>query len=456
MPPIWRSSTTRLSSSQDNRAGRSPGSRPPDRSTPRTEPILAPGYDGGALSVDPCGHVAFTTAAGIGWTVGSAARHVHSGVFVTHRMDSREYRTRWGRAFFDACIPRQTTVCARFVTTDDDDITPEFTGTPVPLYRRPTGRERPWAQIGDYDDFETFECPVHAGRGRYLWTELTLTGTARLTPRIRQIRVERPGHALLDTLPKSWSRNDIDADFLQRFLAPAEALLYEMDSKAALRAVLVDPSAAPQESLAWLASFTGLTLDRRWPEPARRTLISEAYELFRRRGTKAGLRRFIGIYLGSDPQIVEQWQLRGLGGTVLGTTPKGDKTPNIGASVRETGTLGRFMIGGTMLQPTLFATSAHRYAVLVNGNLTDEQRGMVRELIVDQGPAHALGTLMELGAGMRLGTLRIGLTSYVGPQPAAARAPLGKMRLGDDDVIGAAAIGSRIGKDAITGWVRVG
>ena len=29
--------------------------------------------------------------------------------------------------------------------------------------------------------------------------------------------------------------------FMQRFLAPADALLYEMDRKAALRAVLVDP-----------------------------------------------------------------------------------------------------------------------------------------------------------------------------------------------------------------------
>ncbi|MCU1644969.1 MAG: hypothetical protein JWN03_5244, partial [Nocardia sp.] len=324
------------------------------------------------------------------------------------------------------------------------------------LYRRPTGRERPWAQIAAEDRFETYESPVHADRGRYLWIELTLDGTARLTPRIREIRVERPGHALLDTLPKSWSRNDIDADFMQRFLAPVDGLLYELDGKAALRAVLVDPSATPQEALAWLARFAGLTLDRRWSESARRALVAEVYQLFRRRGTKEALRRMIAIYLGFEPQIIERWQLRGLGGTVLDTKREGLPTPNIGASVRETGTLGRFMIGGTPLQPTSFATFAHQFTVLVNGTLTAEQREVVRDLIQAHGPAHTLGTIKELGAGMRMGTLRVGLTSYVGPQPEASRAMLGTLRLGSDGVVGTPMIGSRIGQDAIAGQVRVG
>ena len=85
----------------------------------------------------------------------------------------------------------------------------------------------------------------------------------------------------------------------------------------------------------------------------------------------------IAIYLGFDPQIIERWQLRGLGGTVLNTTRDGAVTPNIGASMRETGMLGRFMIGGTPLQPTSFDTCAHQYTVLVNGTLTAEQRDVV-------------------------------------------------------------------------------
>ena len=125
-----------------------------------------------------------------------------------------------------------------------------------------------------------------------------LTGTERVTPRVRAMRVERPGHALLRALPRAWSRDDGDADFLQRFLAPAEGMLHELDERAAQRAVLVDPQATPQEALPWLASFAGLVLDRRWPGSARRGLIAEAYPLYRRRGTKAALTRILEIYLG--------------------------------------------------------------------------------------------------------------------------------------------------------------
>ena len=160
-----------------------------------------------------------------------------------------------------------------------------------------------------------------AAPGRYLWVQLVLRGTERVSPRVRALRVERPGHDLLNALPRSWSRDDDDADFLQRLLAPAEGMLHELDEWAERRAVLVDPRATPSAALDWLAGFAALALDQRWPETARRTLIAEVYQLYRRRGTKAALLRILAIYLGYPPQLVEAWQLRGLAGAVLGTRP---------------------------------------------------------------------------------------------------------------------------------------
>ena len=80
---------------------------------------------------------------------------------------------------------------------------------------------------------------VAGGRGSrpgIWWIELALAGPPACTPRIRAIPLNGLGHALLDTLPKSWSRDEVNAEFIQRVLAPADALLYEMDRKAALRA----------------------------------------------------------------------------------------------------------------------------------------------------------------------------------------------------------------------------
>jgi len=450
------------------------------------EPVAAVKYDGGGVSFAPDGRIAYTASDGIRWTGPSTARHVSDGSVVTYRLDSKQYRTMWGRVFIDACVPPNTSIGLRFLTADDDDEIldpieaegPDRGGRPLPEpeatppmpsqlrlaavprpfrpYRRPTGRERAWAQIPADDPFETYEAPVNAPPGRYLWLHLLLHGTARVSPKVRAIRVERPGHDLMKTLPKSWSRQDEVASFMHRFLAPAEGMLHQLDERSALRAILLDPHTTPQETLAWLASFAGLVLDRRWSEDARRQLVAEAYTLFRRRGTKESLQRILEIYLGRAPVIVENWQLRGLGGTVLGTNPDGPAVPNVGGSLRATGTLGRFTIGGTVPDMNSYGLAAHRFTVLVPTVLDAESRAVVNDILDVHRPAHTLGNVCELGVGMRVGTqVRVAITTFVGPPSWFTPTVVGHANIGDDGFVGIPAVGSRLG-DAIAGAVRVG
>jgi phage tail-like protein len=447
------------------------------------EPLAAPGFDGGAVAAVPDGAIAFTAGATIGRAAGSAARHVRDGRVFTYRLDSGAYRTRWGRVFIDACLPRNTSLGLRFVTSDDADVPDPVASTPpdrgardVPdpdatpplvsqsaleaasgpttVYHRPDGSEQPWA--AQDQSYQTYEAPVAAHAGRFLWIEIALHGTERVTPRVRALRIERPGHLLLRALPKAWSRDDGEAEFLQRFLAPAEGMLHEFDLRAATRAVLVDPRVTPGEALPWLASFAGLVLDGRWPEQARRTLIAEVYQLFRRRGTRDAIARIVEIYLGYRPVIVEQWQLRGLGGTVLGLTPSGPAAPSVGGSARETGTLGRFMVGGQSMGQDSYTRTAHRFCVLVPGNLTHEQRDVIRGIVTNHRPAHTWCELVELGPGMRVGDrLRVSLTSFVGPGGVPEPAVVGRSVVGADGVVGRPALGTRLGRSTV-GEVLVG
>ncbi|MGH3991230.1 MAG: phage tail protein, partial [Pseudonocardiaceae bacterium] len=454
------------------------------------EPVGAPGYDGGAVAIGPNRRIAFTTPTGVGTTSGPAACRVTYGTVTTYRLDSGAYRTRWGRLFLDACLPPGTSVGVEFLTSDEDDVrdplprTPPERGArrvrhedrtpplpsetllttvdkPIALFRRPTGREQVWAPAAADPEtgaaLQTYEAPVTAPPGRYLWVQLELTGTARVSPRVRAIRVERPGHPLLRTLPRGWSRNEADADFLHRFLSPAEGLLHELDRHAAERGVLVDPGAVPADVLPWLGSFAGLVLDQRWSDRARRALVAEAYPLFRRRGTKEALARVLALYLGIRPGIVEQWRLRGLGGAVLGTSPRGLPAPAIRGAARATGTLGRFSVGGASPGQDSYAASAHRFAVLVPGRLTDEQRTVVRTILDGHRPAHTVYDLCELGPGMRVGRqLRVALTSYVGPGAATSPAVVGQVTVGGDAVVGQPGVGSRLGSTSVAGQVRVG
>jgi phage tail-like protein len=467
------------------------------------EPLLAPGFDGDAVAIAPNGRVAFTTAYGYAWTAGSAARRHASGRVVTYRLDSRTYRTRWGRVFIEACLPVGASLALRFVTTDADDVLDPITATPpergvrqvsnpgdtppqapahlleaadqtdshVP-YRRPNGPELPWPPPGASSGLETYELPVLTTPGRYLWIELLLSGTERSSPTIGSLRVERPGHPLLRALPRAWSRQEPDADFLQRLLAPAEGLLHELDQRAADRAALIDPQATPSEALAWLASFAALSLDQRWPEPARRTLIAEVYPLFRRRGTIACLLRLMEIYLGVRPALIETWRLRGLAGPVLGAGPLGQPDETVGGAGARTGSLGRVAVGGQggaaargvlvsasgQRFSTIYDATAHRFTVLVPGSLGDERRQVLDDILDDHRPAHTLVELCELGEGMRIGSsARLGLTAYVGPTAVPpTTAVVGRAGLGVDTGLGAAAPGSRLHADSRIGQVRVG
>jgi phage tail-like protein len=454
-------------------------------------PLVAPGLDGGALASAPDGRLAFTTSSGYGWTAGVRAAYPTAGLVVGYRLDAGAYRTRWGRVFVDACLPPGTAVRVHALTSDDDDVPgpvawhpadgagpvrmPELT-PPLPaaaaladlhrrvdadpaagrLFRRPSGPERAWEPPGP-DSLVTYETPVMAPPGRYLWLVLELTGTGRATPRVRQVRVERPGHRLATALPRAWSAQEPDAAFLQRLLAPAEGLLHELDERAALRALLLDPGIAPEDLLPWLAGLLGLVLDARWPEPARRSLLRQAYDLYRIRGTQAGLERLLGLYLPVPFAVVESWRLRGLAGAVLGApaAPAPPPAPAVGGP-GAAGALGRFAVGGVRPGEDGYTVTAHRFIVLVCGDLSDEQRNVVQGLLEHHKPAHTLVELCELGLGMRVGRrLHLGLSSVVGPGAGWGETVVGQVLVGADGVLGLPSAGSRVGS-APARAVRVG
>ncbi|MCP5013266.1 MAG: phage tail protein I [Aestuariibacter sp.] len=60
---------------------------------------------------------------------------------------------------------------------------------------------------------------------------------------------------------------------------------------------------APAEFLPWLAGWVALTLRDDWPEDTQRRFIREIVPLYQMRGTKAGLKRMLEIYLGDNVPV---------------------------------------------------------------------------------------------------------------------------------------------------------
>jgi phage tail-like protein len=115
-----------------------------------------------------------------------------------------------------------------------------------------------------------------------------------------------------------------DDEFVARFLTIFEDVLSPVELVLENIHLYFDPGMTPEGFLPWLAAWVDLSLDENWPIEKRRKLIRAGVELYRWRGTKRGLKEYLTIYTGVDPEIIEHFD-EGDGGphrfTVVVTVP---------------------------------------------------------------------------------------------------------------------------------------
>ncbi|MCA9875935.1 MAG: phage tail protein I [Anaerolineales bacterium] len=97
-----------------------------------------------------------------------------------------------------------------------------------------------------------------------------------------------------------------EKSFMVRFLALLESILAPLEWTVDNFDLFLDPKTAPVGFLPWLANWYDLTFDESWDEAAQRTLLTEAYLIYRRRGTAWALRRLLEIYTGRTVEIDDQ------------------------------------------------------------------------------------------------------------------------------------------------------
>ncbi len=100
-------------------------------------------------------------------------------------------------------------------------------------------------------------------------------------------------------------------DFLWRLceafdevLAPVVLTLDTLDT-------MVDPALAPPDLLGWLGAWSALVDRTGWPEEGWRTLIAEAFSIYRRRGTAAALKRSVELYTEASVEVLDDGGLVG-------------------------------------------------------------------------------------------------------------------------------------------------
>lgn len=161
--------------------------------------------------------------------------------------------------------------------------------------------------LGFYDLRLTIECSSTKG---------TITESRDV-----QVELRHPEAAFLDMLPSIYRsslplRSDVedssraapgflpeDSPFFERYLRsfqdiwdPFQALIDRLDT-------LFGAFSTPPAYLLWLGAWVFAPNEEDWPEMKRRQIVAEAVELFRWRGTRRGLSRFLQLYTGVVPRI---------------------------------------------------------------------------------------------------------------------------------------------------------
>jgi phage tail-like protein len=93
--------------------------------------------------------------------------------------------------------------------------------------------------------------------------------------------------------------------FTPRFTAGIDDVLAPIISAIDCLEAYLDPMLAPADFLQWVSSWFGEVIDENWPQQRRRRFVAEAVEMFRVRGTVAGLRRELELGSGGRVEIAE-------------------------------------------------------------------------------------------------------------------------------------------------------
>lgn len=94
-------------------------------------------------------------------------------------------------------------------------------------------------------------------------------------------------------------------EFMSRFLMLFESFWQPIDTQIDHIDYYFTCKLSPTHFLPYLASWVSLELDERWTEEQQRMLVCTIIQLYRKRGTVWGLSKFLEIYTGVWPDIIE-------------------------------------------------------------------------------------------------------------------------------------------------------
>ncbi len=369
----------------------------------------------GGIVVDAEGH-----SLAVGSEVGGLAeltvskRFETSGTFISLPLDSGIESCQWHKIQleFAADIPVGTSVTVWTHAADTEYSAEEVNAIAADEWQ--TG-------LTNGQDFLVLSPP-----GRWLWIKLEFEGNGIETLTLQRLKVFFPRTTYLQYLPAVYQSDPDSKNFLERFLSIFETTASSIEAPIDLIARYFNPDGVPEPFLTWLAGWVDMIFEPSWSQSTRRSLLRHAPELYRQRGTPAGLKALIRLALGIEIEILEHFQLRQWL-FLASQSNLGSDSQLWGNSIvsrlqlEENSRIGDFALvstGDPLRDP--FHVYAYQFSVFVpaarcRSDLIERQ---IRSLIDLEKPAYTSYRLCKVEARFRVGVQStVGLDTLVGTYP---------------------------------------
>jgi phage tail-like protein len=397
------------------------------------------------------------------------------GQLLTRAIDSGIPRCRWHRVRIDADVPSGTSLEIAVATSE-----PMPDGS-EPSPRGDRNREGEWkdfkAGVPHPLDWQVapagaMDFLINQPPGRLLYVRLRLKllkKNQQATPVVRRVRLDFPRVTSLEHLPAVYRDSPEAEDFTERFLSLFDAVIGDLDRAIERAPALLDSEGVPDDVLPWLGSFLDLVFDPAWNPELRRKVMRALPELYRRRGTIAGLTETVRLIFGVKPVIQELATERDWGSVGKRAATEQRNGAQLGL-VRLFGkSRARFRLNTSALGKAplrshgnpdhdALLAQAFRLRVLIPPLVVTSAtaRRRLEQLVVSQKPAHTVATIRIGGDGFILGDRSaVGIDTIFAALPPPVLGTSGNVRLRRTSVLRhgrrGARRGTRLGETSVVG-----
>ncbi|MCR4909367.1 MAG: hypothetical protein K5985_11110 [Lachnospiraceae bacterium] len=240
-------------------------------------------------------------------------------------LDGAETGAEWGRFSLTARCSEDIVYSVHFLATDLRDFSQaDFDGTLDEFFTSP---EIPVPEklsvlknLGAKRTVGGDDCLLYDLSGRYLYIALEVAGEG--TGYFEGLNVDSIGDNFMNTFPEIYRQR---GGFFHRFMSVFSSVYNDFEEEIAALPENLDLNTCSRELLIAYGSWMGIDLSGDFLEEAHlRTLVKEAYQLNRMKGSRKAIERILEILLEEKPTLIEHNRLRERTGSALqGSLPKG-------------------------------------------------------------------------------------------------------------------------------------